>query len=331
MILQPAVIALLILRLIVLGMVIGAAGCALSILKKWDMKSGSETQLVLERRTYLVSMMLSYVLLLEIGSFFLYIYAADSLHSFFTGAMCAAGTLNVNVWGYSALLLKTAALMAAGLWLILNFVDNRAHDYPLIKAKHGLLLFLAPLVVAESLAETAFFIGLKPNVITSCCGSLFSGEGRGVAAEMAGVPIAVAMPAFFASLGATFASGLFYWAKLKGAVLFSVTGSISFVVSAAALISFISLYFYELPTHHCPFDILQKEYSYVGYLLYGSLLSGGVSSVGVGLLASLGKRASLSRLLPRVQRRLAITSLVSYGFFGAVSVWQMIFSKLSLL
>lgn len=331
MILHPAVISLLLLRLIVTGMVLGAAACAVPILKGWDIGSGSERQLVLERRTYLVSMMLSYVLALEIGSFFLYIYAADSLHSLFTGAMCAAGTLNVNAWGYPALLLKIAGLMTAGLWLILNFVDNRAHDYPLIKAKHSLLLLLVPLFVTESLVETAFFLGLKPDVITSCCGSLFSGEGRGVAAEMASLPVVIAMPAFFAALGATFASGLFYCAKLKGAFLFSAAGLINFVASTVALVSFISLYFYELPTHHCPFDILQKEHGYVGYPLYGSLLSGGVSSLGVGLLASLGKKDSLSLLLPRVQRTLAIAGLFSYGLFGAISVWQMIFSKLTLL
>ena len=205
MILQPTVISLLLICLVNTAMVLGSAGCAIPILRRWDIRSGSEEQLLLERRTYLVSMMLSYVLALEIGSFFLFIYAADSLHPLFTGAMCAAGTFNADGYGYPALLLKIVGLMLAGLWLILNFVDNRAHDYPLIKREICLLLLLAPIAIAEGAVETAFFLGLKGNMITSCCGSLFESGGRGVAAQMASVPVRLAMPAFFASLGATFA------------------------------------------------------------------------------------------------------------------------------
>jgi hypothetical protein len=330
MILQPTIISLLLICLITTAMVLGSAACAIPILRRWDIGSGSEEQLRLERRTYLVSMMLSYVLALEIGSFFLFIYAADSLHSLFTGAMCAAGTFNVNGYGYPALILKIAGLILAGLWLTLNFVDNRAHDYPLIKVKYALLLLLAPLVIAEGAVDTAFFLGLKGDVITSCCGSLFGSDGRGIAAQMASVPVRIAMPAFFASLGATFASGLFFRATTKGAYLFSAASSANFIISIVALISFISLYFYELPTHHCPFCILQEAYGYVGYPLYGSLLAGGISGLGVGLLASLKKTGSLWKILPRVQRFLALACLTSYTLFAAISVWQMVFSRLTL-
>jgi hypothetical protein len=330
MILQPTVISLLLICLITTAMVLGSAGCAVPILKRWDMGSGSEEQLGLERRTYLVSMMLSYVLALEIGSFFLFIYAADSLHPLFIGAMCAAGTFNADGYGYPALILKIASLILAGLWLILNFVDNRAHDYPLIKAKYALLLLLAPLAIAEGAVEIAFFLGLKGDMITSCCGSLFASGGKGVAAQMASVPVRIAMPAFFASLGVTFASGLFFRITRKGAYLFSAASSVNFIVSIVALISFISLYFYELPTHHCPFCILQRAYGYVGYPLYGSLLMGGVSGLAVGLLASLKKRDSLSRVLPHAQRLLSLVCLTSYALFAAVSVWQMVFSRLTL-
>jgi len=330
MILQPTVISLLLICLVNTAMVLGSAGCAIPILRRWDIRSGSEEQLLLERRTYLVSMMLSYVLALEVGSFFLFIYAADSLHPLFTGAMSAAGTFNADGYGYPALLLKIVGLMLAGLWLILNFVDSRAHDYPLIRVKYSLLLLLAPMATAEGAVETAFFIGLKGNMITSCCGSLFESGGRGVAAQMASVPVRVATPAFFASLAATFASGHFYQITKRGAYLFSLVSSANFIVSAVALISFISLYFYELPNHHCPFCILQKAYWYVGYPLYGSLLAGGVSGLGVGVLACLRKTGSLSRILPRVQRRLASVCLASYALFAAISVWEMLFSRLTL-
>ena len=63
-------------------------------------------QLILERKTYLISTLLTYLLGFELLSLFLYVFTADQLHTFFVGAMCAAGTLYVNGYGYPALILK---------------------------------------------------------------------------------------------------------------------------------------------------------------------------------------------------------------------------------
>ncbi|HAO32648.1 MAG TPA: hypothetical protein DCQ84_06825, partial [Candidatus Competibacteraceae bacterium] len=85
----------------------------------------------------------------------------------------------------------------AALWLLLNRVDNRAYDYPLVRLKYALLLALAPLTAAEATVQTLFFLGLKPDVITSCCGSLFSADSRGAAAELAGLPPKPTLVAFY--------------------------------------------------------------------------------------------------------------------------------------
>ncbi len=330
MILYPAVLALLLICLITAGMVLYASFYGIRIIRRWDIKSGSEEQLALERRTYLISMILSYALAFETGSLFLYIYTADNLHSLFTGAMCAAGTLNVNRYGYPALLLKLANFILAGLWLIINFTDNRGYDYPLTKIKYGLLLVLAPFVAAESVVETLYFMKLKGDVITSCCGSLFSVDNKNVASDIASLPVRIAAPAFFVSIAFTLVTGIFYRLKKKGAVLFAAASWICFAMSAISLVSFISLYFYELPTHHCPFCILQREYGYVGYLLYVTLLGGAVSGLGVGALSRFEKMKSLSKSLPAIQARLTVVCLAAYTLFAAVSLRQMIFSGLTL-
>lgn len=57
-----------------------------------------------------------------------------------------------------------------------------------------------------------------------------------------------------------------------------------FGVSLAAIISFISVYIYELPTHHCPFCIVMEEYGYIGYLLYLPLFGAAVTGMGIGVL-----------------------------------------------
>jgi hypothetical protein len=80
----------------------------------------------------------------QILSFFLLVYLADELHRLFVGAMCAAGTLNVNEYGYPALVLKLLNCVLAGVWLILNYTDSQGRDYPLIRRKYSLLLVIAP-------------------------------------------------------------------------------------------------------------------------------------------------------------------------------------------
>jgi hypothetical protein len=86
--------------------------------------------------------------------------------------------------------------------------------------------------------------------------------------------------AFYFGMVFTFVSGIYFYLKNRGGYIFSLASFITFIISVLSLISFISLYFYELPTHHCPFCILQREYGYIGYLLYITLLGGSVLGMG---------------------------------------------------
>ena len=45
----------------------------------------------------------------------------------------------------------------------------------------------------------------------------------------------------------------------------AAASALAFVATIAGIISFISLYIYEHPHHHCPFCILKPEYGYQGY------------------------------------------------------------------
>jgi hypothetical protein len=330
MLLHPAVIALLLSAVIIAAMVFYSSCYGFHILRNWDIRSGSELQLRLERRTYLISLVLTYVLGFQIISLFLFVYTADNLHSLFVGAMCAAGTLNVNSYGYPLLILKMANFLAAGIWLIINFTDNKAYDYPLIKKKYILLLLITPFFLAESVMQVKYFLGLKADVITSCCGSLFSLNRDTVASELAALPYEKMRIAFYGGMAATTASGGYFMAKGKGALLFSALSGVAFLTSLAALISFISLYFYELPTHHCPFCILQWEYGFIGYPLYIMLFVGAVSGMGVGILSFFKNIKSLAWLLPALQRKLAATALVSFLLFLLIVTYKMIFSNLIL-
>jgi hypothetical protein len=56
------------------------------IIRHWDIDSGSEYQLDLERRTYLISTLMAYAMGFQLFSLFLFIYTADILSAgSFTG------------------------------------------------------------------------------------------------------------------------------------------------------------------------------------------------------------------------------------------------------
>lgn len=331
MILHPAVIANVVASLIISGVLVYAAYYGIQILRRWDLQSGDEFQLILERRTYLIATILTFVCALELMSLFLYVFTANNLCPLFVGAMCAAGTLNVNPYGYPTLLLKIVSFLLAGLWLILNYADNQAYDYPLIKKKYLLLTLIVPFSVLETSLQSAFFLNLKANVITSCCGSLFSSEQvKGIGSEVAALPIVPMMWIFYAGMGCLLASGIYFYLKGKGGYLYSIMTLVMFGVSLASIISFISIYIYELPTHHCPFCIVMEEYGYIGYMLYLPLFGAAVTGTGIGVLLPFRDMESLRQVIPALVRKLTLASLSFYAVFTVMVIYKIATSNLIL-
>lgn len=331
MILHPAVIANVVASLIISVTILYAAYYGAQILLKWNLQSGNELQLRLERRTYLISTLLSFIFALELMSLFLFVFTADTLCPLFVGAMCAAGTLHINAFGYPTLLLKTVNFLLAGLWLILNYADNQAYDYPLIKKKYSLLVAIAPLSVLETFLEGSYFLNMRADVITSCCGSLFSSEQTGgIGTELAALPSRPMMWVFFLGMAGMLLLGLYFYINGKGGYLYALATWIMFGVSLISIISFISVYIYELPTHHCPFCIVMKEYRYIGYALYLPLFLGAVAGGGIGALTPFRRVASLRDTLPALIRKLTMISLAAYVTFTAIVIYEIASSNLIL-
>ena len=329
MILHPAVLALLVGASLSCLMLLYAGWYGLLILRRWEPLSGSELQLELERRTYLISTLVSYALFFELVSLFLFIYTADRLHPLFTGAMCAAGTLNANGFGYPLLLLKIADFLFAGVWLVVNHADNMGYDYPLIRIKYAGLVALAPLSLYEFYYLYGYFSGLHADIVTSCCGSLFSVERPGISGDLAALPSEPAMVLFYAVMAATLFSGVYFRWKGRGGYLFSILGGAAFVVSLVSIISFIGPYLYEI-RHHCPFDILQQEYGYIGYPLYVSLFGAAVAALSIGALTPFRSRGSMSQVIPLLTRRLAAIALILFLLFTLIVSCKIVFSSFRL-
>lgn len=330
MILHPQILALFVSSLLICLMVLYSSWYGVRILRSWDITSGSELQLALERRTYLISTIVSYFMVFQLASLFLFISTADSICELFVGAMCAVGTLTVNHFGYPTLLLKLCTFLLAGLWLVLNHLDNQGHDYPLIKTKYTLLLVMAPFILAETVIQAIYFSGLKPDIITSCCGSLFSSASRGIASEVVNAPALPMLAVFFISAAVTTLCGIRFSRTGNGGALFAATSASHFVISLIAVVSVISLYIYRMPSHHCPFCILQKEYYFIGYPIYLSILTAAISGVGAGWTARYRSIESLQEALPRIRTSLTRATLLSIAVLVTITCCYLIFTSITL-
>lgn len=330
MVLSPSILALLLGGALLALVTLAAGGLGLDILRSWDLTSGSEKQLRRERRTSLVSTLLAHVMVFEFLSLFFFIATCDSMHPLFTGAMCAAGTLNANAFGYPALFLKAIGAILCGIWLILHSADNEFPDYPLIRAKYVLLIPIALCLAAETALLWAYFLNLSPDLITSCCGIQFDTGERTLASTLASLPVEIAQPVFYAVFAVLAATGIRFYRSGKGATLFALLSAGFFVVSLAAIVSFISLYIYQLPSHHCPFCLLQKEYLFVGFPLYLLLFFGVIPGLGVGILGWVpGTADRMDELTPK-RRFLCAVSLFCFVLFVGIATASLFVSPLYL-
>jgi hypothetical protein len=325
---HPAILALIGVSLAVSALLALAGGFALGVLRHWDLSSGSERQLRLERRTYLIATLVVFAFGAELVSLLLFVYTAESLSDQFVGAMCATGVLNVNAWGWPTLLLKITLFFGGAVWLGLNRLDVQSPEYPLVRAKYGLLVGLVPLVWLEAGVQLAFFLNLDPAVIVSCCGALFSPAGQGVAAEVSSLPPAWGLILLYgAALPTLAAAG---WARRQAGAGLPLAGMtlVHFGLALVALVSVIALYIYEHPHHHCPFCILKGGHDFIGYALYLPLFAATAWALTAGVIAPWRDHASLRALVPGEIRRLAGRSLLGLLLFHAIAAGAMLGSGL---
>jgi hypothetical protein len=331
MLFQPAIIALLLASALATLMVAASVPFAVQVVRRWNLADGSESQLALERRTYLVSTLVKLVLVAELAALVLFVFNADRMASLFTGAMCAVGTLKVDPFGFPALYLKMAVFFLAAAWLSLNHVDTLGWDYPLVRIKYAALLGLAPLLVVSAGVQLAYFLGLRADIITSCCSTLFSGNGVTVTSNSLGaLPHGTALAVLGASLAAVAATGGVFLRLGRGGRVHALASVVAVLVGLAVIVSTLSVYVYELPHHHCPFCILKAEYGHVGYALYLPLFIGGACGLGTGIAGWARRFASLGEAAPRAARTLTLWSLGGFAAFALVGLVLMARSNLIL-
>lgn len=332
MIWHPASLALLAGSAAALALALLAVVPAARILRRWDLSSSSESQFALERSTALLSTLAAWAVGVSAASIFLFIAAADDFSRTLAGAMCATGALNANPVGWVVLAVKGATLLFGAVWLALNSVDNACHDYPLVRLKYGALLALVPLFALDFVLLWSFLAGLRPDVITSCCGSLFSTVNGRPQSVLAALPPLPMMRAFDAATAGLWTIGLLCAVQggrlLHG--LYALGAAAYFAFALAAVVSFVAPYVYGLPFHHCPFDMFQAAYGFLGYPLFVSLAIAGIFGALPGVLLPFAGGPCLREVLPCRLRRWVRLSLSALLVFNAIVYWKVRFAGLKL-
>jgi len=240
-----------------------------TMIKKFDFNSSTTFQYNLEKKNTLISAVVSFLILLKLPLLFFFLYLLDSLSPSIPGAMCAVGVLNSTPYGAYLIILKVAVLFVLGYWFYINKFDLQTYGFKYTKLKYKLLIFITFLIVIEFLLEINLFNNISPEKIVSCCGSVFGGELKQFSTFLINIKDSLSIlltVITFAAMTFTFI--------LKRYRLYGLIAFLFLVVSIYSLIDFFSTYIYELPTHRCPFCILQKDYNYIGYILYFLLIFG---------------------------------------------------------
>lgn len=238
------------------------------ILKRWDFSSTTNLQYNLEKKSYLIILIISFVLFVKLFLFFYFAYTLDKLSLLIPGAMCAAGVIEANDYGNINLILKIFILFFIGIWLIINKIDLLEKNYPHTQKKYLLFNFIFILFLMEFMVEYLYFNNISTKTPVQCCSIIF-----GVSKVDSNIPF---------NLSITLLITLFYILYLlntisliqKNLFLSTISNIFFLFISYFSVTYFFSTYIYELPTHQCPFCMLQREYNFVGYFIWVSLFLG---------------------------------------------------------
>ena len=248
---------------------------SLSIIKNWDFNKTTNKQYKLEKTSYLVILIISFTLIVKIVLFPYFAYSLDNLSNIVPGAMCAAGIVGANEFGQINLTLKILILFFIGVWLIINSLDLKEKTYPFTKKKYFLYIFIFILSIVELFLDFSFLDNISTKEPVMCCSVIFGVNNTGSKIPF-DLSISNLLIVFYLLYILTTILSL-----QKSSFLNLIINFMFLYIGYYAVTYFFSTYIYQLPTHQCPFCMLQKEYYFIGYFIWGTLFLGtffGVSS-----------------------------------------------------
>lgn len=239
----------------------------LLILKSWRFGETSAQQYKLEKKSYLVSSLVSFSLLVNLLLFPFFAYTLNNLASLIPGAMCGAGVVGSNIYGNPLIIIKFFLILLSMLWLVLNKEDAHSKNYKYFRIKFLFFLALFLLILSDFTLSIVFFTHLNTEEPVLCCSNIYKN--------------ASAMPPNFVNNPLELLSTFFTLYFLLIVTLLKKQKVLSFLfifpfiaISYYAITYFFSPYIYQLPTHKCPYCLLQSDYYFIGYFIYAFLVLG---------------------------------------------------------
>ena len=269
MILTPEILAIFILNSIFLVFGLIAFILSIKIYFGWDLNSTNQKQYKLEKQSHLTATIIKYIFAIKLPLFLFFIFTLDKISNVLTGAMCAAGVVDATQFGMYLFILKIINLYLFGFWLILHKLDINSENLPFTKLKFGFFTLAFLVFFTELVLETIMFAAIDPAVMVSCCGTLYSAAATSYISSIFLIDHIILLGIFYGNFLLLI---IFYF--YKNSYIYAILNILFLIIAIISLIAIFGTYIYELPTHHCPFCFLQKDYYYVGYLIYTTLFIG---------------------------------------------------------
>jgi len=279
MLLTPEVLTIDIVNLLFFIFASIAFYYSVKIVLKYDFNATTILQYNLEKRSYLVAIIIKFIFYIKILLFIFFVFTLDNISNILPGAMCGAGVVNATVYGNYLLILKIINLYIFAYWLVLNNEDMKSEKQIYLKLKFKVYIFAYFLLMLEIGLESMMFFSIDTKSVVDCCGAIFSTTNGTYMARLLSTSPSILLSSFYA----VFVFIIFAYI-VKNRYLFSLMNLLFIIISLITLIAFFGIYIYELPTHHCPFCMLQKDYNYVGYFLYIFLFIGTFYGIVLGLI-----------------------------------------------
>jgi len=162
---------------------------------------------------------------------------------------------------------KTISIFMMMVWIILDRLDLSQKTFPYFKTKYKFYIAIFVILLVEFILDIYYFINLSTVLPVTCCSAIYSNSTT---------------PTLPFDMSLNLLLSLFYGLFL-GLILANIFKKefVSFILSGLflyfsyySILYFFGTYVYELPTHHCPFCMLQKDYYYVGYFIFIFLFLG---------------------------------------------------------
>jgi len=279
MLLTPEIITIYILNLIFFIFASVAFYYSVKIVFLYDKNAMSTLQYKLQKQSYLVATIIKFIFYTKILVFLFFIFTLDDIATILPGAMCGAGVVNATAYGTYLLILKIINLYIFAYWLVLNTQDINSEEQVYLKYKFQVYMAVYFLLVGEIILESLMFFSIDTKSVVDCCGTIFSTTDGTYMAKLLSVDPMILLATFYTIYSLMICSYI-----LKNKYIFSLLNLLFVIISLVSLIAYFGTYIYELPTHHCPFCLLQRDYNYIGYLLYIFLFIGTFHGIVLGLM-----------------------------------------------